>query len=304
MKDQPAAIVCFRWIPEQTEYSNGANADKQAQPHGGKAQMRIPIGALATFAVFAWIPSSARAQTQQARAGAAEEQRPAFEVASFRRTGPITMRLMAGQTVAAPFRGFAYTPGKVICKLSLQDILREAYQMRSWQIQGPGWLNREYYELAATMPEATSRAEARRMLQTLLIQRLGLQVRVEKKAANVLLLVPGPKGILFSEGSKEPGIKHTSVSSVESLEITHLSMADLAGWLSDRAGKPVLDRTKLEGLYSVSFRWRQANPADESDVQESLESAVQRQLGLKLEARKEPVEYLIVDKVELNPAEN
>jgi uncharacterized protein (TIGR03435 family) len=87
---------------------------------------------------------------------------------------------------------------------------------------------------------------------------------------------------------------------------TNVSMADLAGILSRHLNEPVQDQTGLRGVFDVNLEWMpelaQADAA--SDRLSSIFTAVQEQLGLKLQAQKVTVDVLVVDHAERNPTEN
>ena len=92
-------------------------------------------------------------------------------------------------------------------------------------------------------------------------------------------------------------------------------MARIARELSDFAGRPVQDQTSLTGSFNFELKWTpdeyessdgqgkllNGNPVDTSSP--SLFSAVQQQLGLKLEPKRGPVEILVIDHAEI-PSEN
>ena len=81
-------------------------------------------------------------------------------------------------------------------------------------------------------------------------------------------------------------------------------MAQLANMLANAAGHPVVDDTGLNGRfsYSLSFAPLSARPGDSDSP--DLFTAIQEQLGLRLEAKREPIEVLVVDRAERVPAEN
>ena len=95
-------------------------------------------------------------------------------------------------------------------------------------------------------------------------------------------------------------------------------MAELAEMLSRRLGSPVHDTTELAGSYKVALEWSgedkeaqkiaKGKPAkDAIDKRKDLPSiftAIQQQLGLKLEPKKTPVELVVIDHVERTPTEN
>lgn len=86
------------------------------------------------------------------------------------------------------------------------------------------------------------------------------------------------------------------------LDAWGITIDGLAGILAGPAGAAVIDKTGLTGSYDITLKY-----APESDPNSSLPSiftAIQEQLGLKLEPAKVPVGYLVIDHVDRVPAEN
>jgi uncharacterized protein (TIGR03435 family) len=86
-------------------------------------------------------------------------------------------------------------------------------------------------------------------------------------------------------------------------------MDAFVGFLSQRMGAPVLDATGLKGFYDLTLDWvpdpeDESAPAADAPQGPTLVMALDHQLGLKLEARKEPIEILVVDYAETTPTEN
>jgi uncharacterized protein (TIGR03435 family) len=79
-------------------------------------------------------------------------------------------------------------------------------------------------------------------------------------------------------------------------------IAKLADVLTGEAGRPVFDRTGLAGNYSFMLYFAPENSGDTSEP--SIFAALQEQIGLRLEARKGPVELLVIDHAERVPTEN
>ena len=80
-------------------------------------------------------------------------------------------------------------------------------------------------------------------------------------------------------------------------------MAYIAETLSRFAGRLVVDRTGLEGLFDVKLQWTPDTSRESNLTGASLADAIQDQLGLKLESTTGPIEVLVVDQVE-HPTEN
>jgi uncharacterized protein (TIGR03435 family) len=79
-------------------------------------------------------------------------------------------------------------------------------------------------------------------------------------------------------------------------------MESLASMLARPAHRPVVDKTGIKGNYEIDLRYAKDDAADSSLP--SLFTALQEQLGLKLETQKIPVEMLVIDRVEKIPTEN
>src|ERR1035438_6538807 len=112
----------------------------------------------------------------------------AFDVVSVKATGPIQIRFPPGQ--APPplplMQPFQYTPGRVTCNMPLRAIVAETFFGRPWQFSSEVWLDElERFQIDATMPGDTDRAQARLMLQTMLAEPFGLQFHRSMKNASV-----------------------------------------------------------------------------------------------------------------------
>ena len=93
-------------------------------------------------------------------------------------------------------------------------------------------------------------------------------------------------------------------------------MAHFADLLSQKLDRPVVDLTDLKGVFEVKLEWspdvnppdvisnKATEPAPDNGTKPSIFTAIQEQLGLRLEARKLPVDVLVVDRAEKVPTEN
>jgi uncharacterized protein (TIGR03435 family) len=135
------------------------------------------------------------------------------------------------------------------------------------------------------------------MLQTLLSERFKLVVHRETKQLASYSLFVAKSGSKLKEAlpDRKSGIAHTASSSGASQTIFQASSIKmLVNMLANTLGSPVLDKTGLNGLYDYTIEW--------PDSGSSLVDSVDR-LGLKLEARKEGVEVLVIDRAE-KPSSN
>ena len=146
-------------------------------------------------------------------------------------------------------------------------------------------------------------AQFRAMLRTLLADRFNLKVHDDTRDMDVYELSVGKNGPKFKESA--PGEKFYGLNGVngrnQTLTLTAGPIDDLVGILQIFTGRPVLDKTGLTGTYDIQFeatpQFRiDQNPDDAHDI--NALTAVQEQLGLKLQAAKDPVNVIIVDHVE------
>ncbi len=147
------------------------------------------------------------------------------------------------------------------------------------------------------------------MIQSLLADRFKLTLHRDTRELPVYALVVGKAGPKLEE--VEFGRGSTSLSGGR-FTATRVPIRNFTEFLSRQTGLPVLDLTGLKGIYSFTLNFTPEEspsapgtaPITESAVGPSLSNAIQEQLGLKLEARKAPVEILVVDHAEKIPTEN
>ncbi len=184
------------------------------------------------------------------------------------------------------------------------DVIEVAYDVRRDQIVGaPGWVQSSHWDIAAkAQVEGTiTRAQMRQMLQTLLADRFQLKIHRETKEVPVFALIVGKNGPKFKESATDAtgGYTVRGTGSGMHMVTSKGTMEQLTRHLAFSAGRPVLDRTGLTGYYAFTLDWisENATPPPDSNVP-AIFTAVQEQLGLKLEPTKGPIEMLIVDRVE------
>jgi uncharacterized protein (TIGR03435 family) len=169
--------------------------------------------------------------------------------------------------------------------MTLRQLIAEAYQVRSWQVEGPDWLTTERFDAVCKMPAGSRKEDAPLMLQSLLADRFKLAVHRELKEQAVTALVVSKDGPKLkespseaplnpgeaSEGDRAPtkkkdsslgmtlgttGLRMTlgpsnSSVHVEASRMTMAYLADLLGRSTFGNGRPVVDMTGLEGSYDV-----------------------------------------------------
>lgn len=221
---------------------------------------------------------------------------PRFEVASVRRD-PTTD---AGSYVR-------YLPGGRLSASSwMKQVVQLAYGMKDYQVTGgPGWLTTDWYtiEARAGRPDAT-KDEINAMLQTLLVERFHLKFHREVREMEAYdLVVDKGEAKLTPLGEKERSKCARDNSAVCGMTNT----ASLAGFLTSIMRHPVFDKTGITGRYDVLLDFDTyalgGKAPPEGYSKPALSTALQEQLGLRLERHKEPMPVLVVDGME-RPTEN
>ena len=189
-------------------------------------------------------------------------------------------------------------------------LIAMAYGFDSRRILGgPAWLDDKLYDLSAKLPPGARNDGVPVMLRRLLAERLKVAVHREMKEQRVYFLVPVKSGPRLKEALPEDdhGIQqlrgdHLPGQLVQGGIIGHsMQVATLATILAQVVGSQVVDHTKLTGMFDLSLKWA---PVDSKEIGPDMFTALQEQLGLKLEAGKAPVEMLMIDHAERIPSEN
>jgi bla regulator protein blaR1 len=185
--------------------------------------------------------------------------------------------------------------------VNLKLLIIEAYGVKPFQIVGgPKWVDEDCWSLRATaagVQRQLSIAEQAPMLRALLEERFQLKIRREVREGPVFALVlakRGPKLTPHVGPSTEVEMRTVQGS----WTLKNVAMDRFAERLARQLGRTVVDRTGLPGSYDLRLEWArdEGGMADADRV--SIFTAIQEQLGLKLESSRGPVETLIIEGVE------
>jgi uncharacterized protein (TIGR03435 family) len=249
---------------------------------------------------------------------------PAFEVASVK---PNKSGDPNGSTNFQP--GGRYTARN----MAVRALIREAYRLQGFQIVGgPDWVASDRFDIQAKaegdLPDSADGGPPQAlflMLRRLLAERFKLTVHNETRELPVYALV-----MTRSDGKMGPQLREPAID-CRTFDFRNspipppggfcggiqtgpgrfvgkgATMRQLALNLSPRVARIVLDRTGLSGPFDLDLEWTQAAVAPDPpaaggppavDVGPSIFTALQEQLGLKLESQKGPVDVLVIDRVE------
>jgi len=193
--------------------------------------------------------------------------------------------------------------------VTLRRCIQGAYGMRASQVLGgPKWLDEFRFDIVARADHPAGGAELSVMLQSLLADRFKLAFHrdTQTKPGYALTVMKGGVKAQVSDPAAPPGTNGNY--SRGSLSAIGCDMTRLVIKLSDILGAPVVDSTEEKRSFDFSIQWvpdELAKAGAQASVPDgpSLFTALQDQLGLRLEARKVRVEVLVIDRAEL-PSEN
>jgi uncharacterized protein (TIGR03435 family) len=253
-------------------------------------------------------PSSAPSPLPQST-----QSRPEFEAASVKlnQSGDLNTT----RAIASPGGTYMAT------NQSVKVLVRQAFTLSNRQIEGgPDWIDdwsRDKYDIFARAAGPASRAEVMLMLQALLEDRFKLKFHWETREVPVYALVVAKQGKLGPNLHEAAGdSRRYPLQGVGRMEGKNATMTDLAAALSGGPdgfnGRVVQDKTGLTGNYDFKLEWLPEGrgavpgriyvggpPADGP----ALLTALEEQLGLKLESQRGSMQVMVIDSVE-RPAEN
>jgi uncharacterized protein (TIGR03435 family) len=236
---------------------------------------------------------------------------PSFDVATIKPSNP-----------SRPGRLFTLRGADVITiNTTLSDLITFAYELHPKQIvKGPAWLESEKFDLDGRpdVPGQPNLAQAKVMVQKLLAHRFQLKFHREKREFSVYALTVVNGGPKFAKSERDPnsppGLLFRGPGT--NLNGVNTTMTEFASLLQRAVlDKPVVDQTGLKEKYDFILKWTPdpgqllglggtPPPApDTGDAPPDLFTALQQQLGLKLESARAPADVLVIDHVE-RPSEN
>lgn len=166
----------------------------------------------------------------------------------------------------------------------------------------PGWMESQEYDISAKVEgdRQLTLEQMKPMLQRLLEQRFHFAAHPETKVTSGFALIVAKGGPKLQPSKTES--KPFAQILPNRMDGGHMEAKQVAGVLAHRAGQPVVDKTGLTGTYDFTLSYAPAN--DPNSNLPDFFTALQEQLGLKLQPDKVPVDFLVVDHVDKIPTEN
>ncbi len=229
---------------------------------------------------------------------------PSFEVASIkpnRTNSPVSFKF--------EILGRRLTGRNVTAKL----LTRIAWRLQDFQITGgPAWFSSDGFDVDAAAERPVASSQMPLLLQSLLADRFKLTSHRTTRESVVYALVTGkgaPKIKLSADqspfvGDHPEGARDGPALTAANMRVTSpgnligeaVPMSLFVSLLSQQVGRPVVNKTGLTARYDIDLRWT-PDAADASSGP-SVFTAIQEQLGLRLESARGPVEVLIIDHIE------
>jgi uncharacterized protein (TIGR03435 family) len=205
-----------------------------------------------------------------------------------------------------------HTPSGFSANVPVYSLITGAYNvMMEDQISGlPDWARTENFDIEAKLDPDNAEAvgklhgddrvkENALLLRALLADRFRMKAHIEVKELPVYNLVIAKSGLKMKEAAPDqsPGYR----MGLGNIAGQSLFIGNLVGSLSHPAGRLIIDKTGLSGKYQVDLTWAWGD--DPNATGPSLFTALQEQLGLKLEPAKAPLDVVVIDHIE-RPSEN
>jgi uncharacterized protein (TIGR03435 family) len=225
---------------------------------------------------------------------------PTFDAATVKMGGPVVNGLININT------GRILNGVVTLANATLSDCLKFAYSLTTDdQIAGPDWINQKMvrFEVTGKAPPDTPDDQLMLMLQALLKERFQIAMHTEQREMTHYELVIGKNGPKLKESTVN-ALDATGAARLDGIKSNRMKMNKLAALLSRMTRMPVIDKTGLTGYYQIDLKYADERQPVENQVGPSVFTAVQEQLGLKLESKKSPVEVLVIDHAEKVPLEN
>jgi len=206
--------------------------------------------------------------------------------------------------------------------IPLRTMIALANGVREFQVSGgPGWVGTERFDVTARVASAaakgqedlakmnegqfkTVRDQSNERLRALMADRFQLVVHKETKEQPIYALLVSKNGAKLKE-VKEAGARQGMNMGRGRAQGFGASVEMLVQDISSAMGRPVIDKTGLNGKYDFILEWTpdMAPTGDSAPAGPTIFTALQEQLGLRLESQKGPVETIVIDRAE-KPSEN
>jgi uncharacterized protein (TIGR03435 family) len=234
---------------------------------------------------------------------------PGIEVATIKPTKPDEQGFML------VFRGGRFQTTNI----SLSKLLAFCYGIQQKQLIGlPPWADTDKYDIDAKPDTegAPNKKQLQGMVQKLIADRFKLTYHHDTKELSVYALSVAKTGAKLTKSENQGGLPGFGLRGLGALNVRNATMNDFAAMMQETVlDRPVIDQTELAGRYDFSLNWtpddsqfggmaaKMPPPSDNANPPPALYTAIQEQIGLRLDATKAPTDVMVIDHVE-KPSEN
>jgi uncharacterized protein (TIGR03435 family) len=234
---------------------------------------------------------------------------PGIEVATIKPTKPDEQHFML------VFRGGRFQTTNV----SLSKLLAFSYGVQEKQLIGlPPWAETDKYDIDAKPDTngAPNKKQLQGMVQKLIADRFKLTFHHDTKELSVYALSAAKTGAKLTKSENQDGLPGFGLRGLGAVTVRNATMSDFAAMMQETVlDRPVVNQTELAGRYNFSLNWtpddsqyggmaaKMPPPTDNANPPPALYTAIQEQIGLKLDATKAPTDVMVIDHVE-KPSEN
>jgi uncharacterized protein (TIGR03435 family) len=197
---------------------------------------------------------------------------------------------------------------------TMMDLISRAYGLPWDRITGgPAWLGTDRFDILAIVPGGITSESAQPMFQALLADRFKLVAHSDTRPVPVYAVVSGKHTLLKDTAGGESQCQTNSVDAFVTLSCTNMTVAQLVRQVASNASeyfdRPLIDKTSLTGKYDFNFRWTplrnmRLRSSDGEMAGITPQDAFEKQLGLQVETRPEPMPVIVVDSVNRTPTPN
>jgi uncharacterized protein (TIGR03435 family) len=204
-----------------------------------------------------------------------------------------------------------------IFNLELRKIVASSFRIQDKMVFGPDWMDSVRYDIEAKGSPTANSPEVWEMMRSLMAERFHLKYHLETRTIPAYVIVVargGHKLVKGEDGECAEAIKagQASCDAIQFLPfgmgVRNMPLAAFAAGVARRLqDRPVVDRSGLEGRYDARVLWRPDDvtpqqlaqlPEGERPPDVNIFEAFEQQAGLRLEARREPIEVLVVDHIQ------
>jgi len=194
--------------------------------------------------------------------------------------------------------------------VTLKGAIAWAWSVMDNEVQGPGWLDRDYYDVIAKTSAPHTEDDLRRMFQAALAERFGVSVHRERKMMQAYVLTVDKTGLKMTETTSEGESTIEPQPKRMALAMRGTSMSEIATIISRVLQTPVVDETHLTGRYDAVFDMtkyaQDMHPAEGAPVDMAgvMTTALREEIGLRIEPKRTAVDIVVVDHAQKMPEAN